>query len=480
MNRKNKMMEDPKKSLYSTIYIFIGLFVLLMGYFTYYLLVKSEETVNNAYNKRQEVLAERVIRGKILSSGGDILAETINTEDGSETRHYPYGDMFAHIVGRYSKGLTGLEESENIRLLSIDRNSFGNMYNDLVGEKNPGDNVVTTLDVNLQQTAYDALGDNRGAVIVMEPATGKILAMVSKPSYDPNEIDTTWDSLVEDEDTESPLLNRATQGLYPPGSTFKLITTLAYIRRNPDYMGYEYDCEGSIEYNGMVIHCSNNKVHGEMDLVKSFAKSCNSSFASIGKDLDINEFRNTSESFLFNKPLPVAMASNPSIFELKEGSSGVKEKMQTAIGQGKTLMSPLHNIMIAAAAANGGVMMRPYVVDRIESASGRMVKGYTPQEYATVMTTGEADYLKQLMRKVVTDGTAAELKELPVAVAGKTGSAEQEDKPAHAWFIGFAPAGTPEIVVSIIVESKGSGSEYAVPIAREIFDAYFNNEKVGN
>jgi peptidoglycan glycosyltransferase len=475
MLRLNKAHNNPKKSLYNVIYIFSGLFVLIMIYFSYFLIVKSEDTINNAYNNREKVLAERVLRGKILSAGREVLAETAVDEDGSESRYYPCGDMFAHVVGRYDKGLTGIEEVENIRLLSVSRNSFSNMLNDMAGEKSPGNNVVTTLNLKLQQAAYDALGDKRGAVVVMEPSTGKILAMVSKPSYDPNTINEQWDSIAKDEE-ESPLFNRAAQGLYPPGSTFKLLTALEFIRENPDYEGYLYDCDGSISYEGMTIHCSKGKAHGEVDLEKSFSRSCNTSFSRIGRDLDIGTFRTLCEDFLFNKNLPVTMASSQSRFELKEGRSGIKEKMQTAIGQGNTLISPLHNLMIASAVANNGVMMKPYVVDRIESYTGKMIKGYVPREYATPMTIREADFLKRLMREVVTGGTADELNSFKVPIAGKTGSAEQEGKPAHAWFIGFAPVGEPEIAVSVIVESSGSGSEYAVPIARKILDAYFSNE----
>src|SRR5690606_661544 len=153
--------------------------------------------------------------------------------------------------------------------------------------KSPGDHIITTLNTQLQQTAYEALGNYRGAVVVMEPSTGKILAMVSKPSYDPNTIDEDWEKLVEDEEEESPLLNRAAQGLYPPGSTLKILTALAYMRQNPSYESYEYDCDGSIEENGMVIHDYSRKGHGKIDLQLSLAKSCNTSFASIGRSLDL-------------------------------------------------------------------------------------------------------------------------------------------------------------------------------------------------
>ena len=198
--------------------------------------------------------------------------------------------------------------------------------------------------------------------------------MVSKPSYNPNDIEADWDMLTEDEDNESPLLNRATQGLYPPGSTFKVLTALAYMRENPDYVDYTHNCKGSAEHDGMMIHCSDNRVHGKIDFKVAFAKSCNSSFATIGKELPINNFRNLCESFFFNSTLPARISSNPSVFKLKVGSSGVKEAMQTAIGQGKTLMTPFHNAMIAATIANDGVMMKPYAIDRVEMPTAVLLK----------------------------------------------------------------------------------------------------------
>lgn len=466
-NRKNN-------TALSVIYIFVGLFVLMMGYFSYFLLVKSDDVINSTYNLRHDVLAKRVIRGNIMSADGVVLAETIGDEEGKEIRSYPYDDMYANVVGRVTRGRTGIEEVENITLLTSYSNSAAAMYNDLTGVKNPGNNVVSTLNHKLTKVAYDALGNNRGAVVVMEAKTGKILAMVSKPSYNPNDIELNWDKLSEDEKKESPLINRASQGLYPPGSTFKVLTALAYIRENPDYGDYRYKCSGKTQYDGMTIHCNNNKAHGNVDLKDAFAKSCNTAFSTIGQELSIDNFRSLSESFFFNQALPARITNNPSSFMLKTGESGVKEAMQTAIGQGRTLISPLHNAMIAAAVANGGVMMKPYVIDRIESAGGRVIKGYVPEEAGEVMTSKEADYLKSLMRAVVTDGTASRLKNLSVKAAGKTGTAEQEGKDSHGWFIGFAPVNDPKIVISVIVENKGSGSEYAVPIAEKVFDAYFN------
>ncbi len=469
---QTERLVDHRRPIFNIIYIFLGLFVLMAGYFSYFIIVRSDEVINNAYNKRQEVLSERFVRGQILSEDKEILARTLVDSEGRETREYPYKDVFAHIVGRYSKGKTGIEESENIRLLTSNINSIEVMYSDLIGEKSPGDNVITTLDSKLQQVAFDALGNNRGAAVVLEASTGKILAMVSKPAYDPNKVDAEWEELLKDDYTEAPLLNRATQGLYPPGSTFKLLTMLEYMRENMAYLEYDYDCDGRIEFGGMAIHCHKNKKHGEVDLLQSLAKSCNTSFANIGKDMNITQFYNLCEDFLFNQNLPVNMASSVSSFALKQGISGTKEAMQTAIGQGKTLITPLHNAMITAAIANGGVMMKPYVVDHIENAEGATIKKYPSQTIGRMMSGVEADYLTKAMRLVVTDGTATKLKDLKVEVSGKTGSADNSAGKAHSWFVGFAPYEDTTIVVSIIVENVGTGSEYAVPIARKIFKEY--------
>lgn len=472
---------DPKKPVFNIIYIFLGLFALMMGYFTYFQIFRSDEVVNNSYNKRQEVLAERVVRGDILSSEGDVLAHSRVDNEGNETREYPYGAVFAHVVGRFSKGRTGIEEAENIRLLTSNINSFEVMYADLIGVKSPGDNVVTTLNTRLQQIAYDALGNHKGAVVVLEPSTGKILAMVSKPSYDPNDIDREWENLIiEDEkggDSDSPLVNRAAQGLYPPGSTFKLLTSLEFMRENITYKDYKFNCNGKIKYETMTIHCYNNKAHGKEDLQTSFAKSCNTSFANIGMNLKLNSFYRLCEDFLFNQPLPVSMESNPSSFTLQSGTSGKAEAMQTAIGQGNTLITPLHNAMLAATVANGGVMMKPYVVDHIENAEGGTVQNYSPKIISKPMTSTEAAYLGEMMRLVVTEGTGKKLKDMKVNAAGKTGSADHgEGEAAHAWFIGYAPYEKPEIAISVIVESAGTGSDYAVPIAKKVFEEYFKQK----
>jgi peptidoglycan glycosyltransferase len=473
--RKSKKKKNSNKEIMHVTYVIFGLFLSLMIYFAYFNAVEGKNIINNSYNKRQEKFAERVVRGKILANDSTVLAETKIAEDGTETRYYPYGEMFAHVVGTSTKGMSGIESSKNFELLTSNANMFEKIYNELIEEKNIGDNIVTTLDVELQQVAYEALGNYNGAVIVMEPSTGKILAMVSKPDFNPNQIDEIWDSLIASDGENTSLLNRATQGLYPPGSTFKVLTALEYIRENPDsYLDYSFDCDGIFTLDGQSINCYNKTRHGHENFASSFANSCNSSFANIGTSLNIDSFAQLCNSLLFNSDLPLSFAYSKSSFVL-DSSASTWEVMQTVIGQGKTQITPMHNAMIVSAIANGGNLMKPYLVDRVENYRGTEVKKYMPSSYGMLMTADEASILTQLMEEVVQKGTASKLKGASYTAAGKTGSAEfNSNKDSHAWFIGFAPAENPELAVSIIVEESGAGSEYAVPIAKKIFDAYFN------
>ena len=217
----------------------MALFIAMMGYMAYFNVAESQEVIRSPYNKRQDSFADRVIRGKILDHSGNVLAQTSVAEDGSETREYPYGNMFAHVVGYADQGKSGIESLANFELLTSNAFFLEKIQKEFQGEKNVGDNVVTTLDADLQEAAYDALGSQKGAVVVMEPSTGKILAMVSKPDFSPGDVAENWDSLNSDEN--SALLNRATQGHYVPGSSFKLVTALEYMRENADYDSYSYD-----------------------------------------------------------------------------------------------------------------------------------------------------------------------------------------------------------------------------------------------
>ena len=443
----------------------------LIGYLIYFNSVKSETFINSPYNTRQDTFSDRVVRGKIISSDGEVLAQTNVSEDGTEERVYPYSNIFAHVVGYDSNGKSGLESEANFQLLTSHAFFLEQMKNEFRGEKNAGDNVITTLNASLQTTAYNALGDRRGAVIAIEPSTGKILAMVSKPDFDPNDIEENWDSLVSDE-TNSSLLNRATMGQYPPGSTFKIVTALDYFRTKGSFEGYSYLCEGSITMEDHTIRCYNSTVHGQEDFYTAFANSCNCAFAEIGTVLGGKSLRKTSEDLLFNKSLPLKN-SRKSSFTLDE-SSPTALVMQTAMGQGNTLVSPLHMALITSTIANGGILMQPYLIDQVQNNAGETVSTTEPVEYKRLMTDNEANLLGKLMKNVVTNGTASALNGRAYTVAGKTGSAEfDENGSSHSWFIGYCNADDPDLVVAIIVENGGTGSEAAVPIAGQLFDAYY-------
>lgn len=470
--RKKKWKSNRELYICSSIFLilFAGLFYYLFGY------VDSQEEVlfNNSYNSRQSVVAKQNIRGSIFSSDGYVLAESLE-QDGKEMRSYPYSNIFAHIVGYSDKGKTGIESLENYWLSNTAISEIQQAQNEADEKKNPGNNVYATLDTKVQQAAFDAMGVYQGAVVVTEVKTGRVLAMVSKPDYDPNQIAAIWEKVNEDTE-KAVLLNRAVQGLYPPGSTFKIVTSLAYIRQNPgNWDNYHYQCSGTYKSGENKIQCYHGSVHNSVDLFTSFAKSCNCSFANIGMQLDRQLFRDTIDSLLFNETLPIELPQNISSVTLDKSSSD-EAVIQTSIGQGQTQVTPMLLNMITQAVANKGTVMKQILVDRIESADGRVLKEHLPEVYADIMTLEEAEILTGLMEKVVLEGTGKKLKDQPYTAAGKTGSAEfnQVKEDSHAWFTGFAPVEDPQIAVTVLVEKIGSGGDYAVPLARRIFDAYFS------
>ncbi|MCR5032227.1 MAG: FtsW/RodA/SpoVE family cell cycle protein [Lachnospiraceae bacterium] len=445
---------------------FMSLFLVMTGYIVWYALTNEQVLMENDYNGRTAVLAQENSRGSIYSADGEVLAYT--DEDGK--RIYPFGCLFSHVVGYCQKGKSGIEDAMNYFLVSSDLSETEKLSYAREDKKYPGDSVTTTLQTKIQETAEKALGAYKGAVIVTDPKTGEILAMVSRPDFDPNEIGEIWESITEDEDN-SVLVNRVTQGAYPPGSTFKILTALEYIRENPTtYENYSFDCHGSFTWENALIHCYHGTSHGSVDFTRSFAKSCNSSFANIGSTLDWNSFGTTLQSLLFNSDLPYDLPSVHSKVSATEDMASYA-KLQTSIGQGTTAMSPLHLNMITCAIANGGELMKPHVVQKVTAQNGNLVKKYEPEAVGELMTTEEAQILTELMREVVESGTATKLSGRNYTAAGKTGSAEyNENADSHAWFTGFAPAENPQYCVTIIVEGAGSGGDYAVPMARRIFD----------
>ena len=470
----NQLMKINKKIAvvsYLSMLIFAG----LIAYILIFLAGDNSSILSNPYNaKRQDLLAQRVSRGEILSCDGKVIAQTVTEDDGEEKRYYPYDNMYAHAVGYIERGKTGIEQTYNYYMLTSNINPVFSAINELKGKKSPGDNIITTLDSKLQKTAYDALADRRGAVVVMEPYSGKILAMVSKPDFNPNLIDKNWKLLTEDDSGEARLLNRATQGLYPPGSTFKLLTLLEYIKEHNGIDDFSYLCKGSEHFLDSSIRCYKTKKHGQEDMKKAFAKSCNCAFAKAGLDIDVKGLKSLADDLLFNKALGCKFEYKSSSFSLSKKSTE-DEIVQTVIGQGKTMVSPLHNAILASMIANGGRLVKPFLVDRVETADGkRTIRTFENKETQPVLTQMQVSIAEECMREVVKSGTAASLSQKEYKAAGKTGSAEYGSSgKSHAWFIGYAEKDNRKLAVSIIVEGAGTGSDYAVPIAGKIFDTYY-------
>ena len=476
-NGKEKEQEIKKtnRDIWFTGIFFFLLFGAMMFYYGHFVQTEGRNMINNSYNSRQKLLTAKNYRGTIYSADNEVLAETVVFESGNEYRNYPFENLFSHVVGFSTKGKTGIEAMANPYLINSNIELAAKIDNEVAGVKNPGDNVYTSLRTDLQKIASKSLGVSKGAVIVSNVKTGEILAMVSKPDFNPCTVVEDWDKYLEDE-TSSVLLNRATQGIYPPGSTFKIVTSLAYLReKNGNYKDYFYNCTGSFRYDNSKIGCYHGTVHNGIDLVTSFAKSCNCSYANIGVEINRKIYNDTLTDLGFNQTLPVDFNYNQSKLVVDDSISG-EDMIQISFGQGSVQITPLHLHLITNAIANGGSYMKPMLLNRVETAEGQVVKEFKPQSYKSIMTTQEADTLRMFMIEVVERGTATKLKGLSYTAAGKTGSAEynkvKED--SHAWFTGFAPAEDPEISVTIIVERIGSGGDYAVPIAKRLFDAYFN------
>ncbi len=469
----------PKRGLpYIVVtYAFILIFLSLIIYIIYFNIEKKDDILNSPYNKRQNSAAEYVVRGDITSGDGEILATTQTAEDGTETRVYPFGSVYAHVVGFNSHGRSGLESKANYALLTSHANIIDQIINGFKDEKNPGDTVVTTLSHPLQSSAYSALGDYRGAIVALDPDTGEIKAMVSKPDFDPNSISDAYDEIVADS-SNSQLVNRATQGLYAPGSTFKIVTALSYYQTFGTIDGFSYNCTGELPVGETVVHCYGNSVHGEEDLYSAFAHSCNTAFGTIGLNVGAANLTDTADQLLFGTKLPSPVATSKSRWSLTDTAADA-EIVQTAFGQGQTLTNPYHMALIVSSIANDGVLMEPYLIDHIENTAGTVISTESSKKYKTLMSEDEAAALQTLMKRVVDDGTASALSGRSYQVYGKTGSADyirsDGSTGTHSWFVGYADQNGKKLVVAVIAEDGGAGSTTAVPMAGSVLENYYNS-----
>ncbi|WP_105615915.1 peptidoglycan D,D-transpeptidase FtsI family protein [Vallitalea okinawensis] len=454
--------------------IFYLLFLALIIYLIYIVMEVDIEAGENQYNPRLSIREDEMIRGSILDKDGIVLA--MSTEIGE--RYYPQNQEFFHVVGYNAPIKTGLESSAN-RYLVPSKSIFDDIRDKLNNSTPRGYDVVATLDIQLQQLAYEALGSYNGAVLIIEPTTGKILTMVSKPSPNPNEVLNGWTELNDSDN--SPLLNRTTQGLYPPGSTFKIIPALAMIKDN-SWQSYTYTCEGFDVFNHDRIACFDEKAHGLENTLHAFTVSCNTFFAHVGNSLGAEKLLEVSEQLMFNQPLDLPFVTSISTVGYSSGMSG-EELAETSIGQGKNLVTPLQMAIITCGIANGGIVYTPYVIDYVVDRNNinkddddKIVEKFTPSIYKTIMTPEEAIALQELLRSVVVEGTGqkVDIGDENIKIYGKTGTAQNETPNDHSWFIGYSESGDSDIVITVIVEEGGNSSSTAIPIAHQLFDAYYH------
>ncbi len=455
---------NPNKRIIRVLVVVCLMFLSLVTYLLYFNMFQAQEVASNPYNKRQWEDEKFVKRGNIYDSNGVLLAETEVNGD-ARIRRYPKGRLYSHVIGYCSRtyGKSQLEMTYDKELLG--QGDITISFNEL----RSGYNLNLTIDHTLQQYAYDQLAGRRGAVVALEPSSGKILAMVSYPDFDPNteNLERNWPSIVERED--SPLLARATQGLYPPGSTYKIATAAAAFETGRLTQTFQDD--GTFEQGGLKVDNYGKKAYGEIDLKKAFEVSSNFAFCTLGYEMGPETVLETAEHFGINKSFAFDLATSKSRIEYKKMFQ--EDAALVSIGQGQLLMTPLHVAMMGATVANNGVMMKPYLVDTIATSSGLTLSTTKPSVLSEVMSASCADYLDALMQGVVQNGTGRSSRISGVAVAGKTGTAENESEKDHAWFVGYAPAENPQIAVAVLLEyDGGAGGTNAGPIARNVIRKY--------
>lgn len=446
-------------------------FALLIGYLSYFQIFRAEAVRQNSYNKRLWINEDKILRGSIIDRDGNLLAYS-EASDGIAKRIYKYDRLYSHVIGYSLKeyGKSGLERSYNSYLVGANENTAINELINLINPTGVGNNLKLTVDHSLQAKARELLSGKKGSILAMDPKTGEILAMVSLPDFNVNTLIQEWSTVSED--TNSPLFNRATQGLYPPGSVFKIITAIGIMRASSQ--DDLYNCTGTVVIDGKEFSDYDKKGHGELSLAEAFAKSCNTYFATKALEIGQSELLKIAVELGFNEKLDIGLESSTPIFPMD--SKGDTDLAASGIGQGRILATPLNMLAIISGIANDGAMMEPYLVSEVSSPEGKLIKSHEQTLTREIGDITEMTGLKEMLREVVKTGTGRNASIKNVAVAGKTGTAENPSGKNHAWFAGFTPFEDPKIAVVVILEEEGSsGGSTAAPIARDIMIHALNN-----
>lgn len=467
----------------------------LVAQLSYLQIVDAKKLKDDPRNVRTQIRDFNRARGSILTRDGEIVARSVEIDDPQfkYQREYPLGSLFGHISGYQSFvfGNTGVEAVYNDVLIGRDTQlQLGNIGDLLFSGKQATGNVVLSLSASAQAAARDALGDQRGSVVALDPRTGEVLAMYSNPSYDPQvlathvqvEAQAAFDALKAD--PANPALARAWREIYPAGSTYKAVTTTVGLETGVTTPETEYPTlrELPLPLTNTTIKNFGDRPCGGT-LVESFVTSCNTTFAQIGLDLGElfppgdNKFGIGSSPPLDEKPRPVAsQGPRPGTF-----ATEAPKFASAGIGQAPVAVTPLQMALVAAAIANDGVIMKPHVLGQVTDDDARVIRTPEPEPWRTATTPEVAATVTDLMTRVVNDpdGTGRRAAIDGTTVAGKTGTAQNDDaagnpRPPHAWFIAFAPAEAPEVAIAVMVENGGredvaaTGGRIAAPIARRM------------
>jgi peptidoglycan glycosyltransferase len=486
-------MNRPLRRMSAAVMLLFGLLLVNVNYLQAF---EAGDLQSRPGNARQILKEYDRQRGPILINGRAVAASTPTDDSLKYLRRYRNGPLFAHVTGYYSfvYGATAIERAQNDILAGTDdRLAFRRAVDVLTGREQEGGSVALTINPAAQRAAMQGLrdlgGDVRGAVAAVDPSTGAVLAMVSTPTFDPNELSTHDGAAIReayaalDGDEAQPLLNRALNQRYPPGSTFKIVTAAAALesgRYTPDgdvpgpaVLDLPLTTAGLPNYDN--APCSPGS--DTTTLIVALQRSCNTTFGAIGMELGPDALREQAEAFGFNSTFEIPMTSAESGFptELNEPQTA-----QSSIGQYDVTATPLQMAMVVAGVANGGVVMKPYLVEEVRAPDTSTLEVAEPEELGTAMSPATAATLTDMLVSVVEDGTGTNAQIDGVRVAGKTGTAQQGgDRPPHAWFVAFAPAeagAASRVAVAVVIEDGGgqaeiSGNQLAAPIARSVMQA---------
>lgn len=452
--------------------------------------VQAEEFNTADGNRRTLLDSYSRERGSILVGSTPVAQSSPTDDDLQWQRSYPQAKLYAPVTGYYSFTYgsgNGIEDNYDSMLSGTADELFYRRIGDVLTGKPPqGASVELTIDPAAQKAAYDALGNQRGAVIALDPKTGAILAMVSKPSYDPNllashdlqAVSRNWEQLSKA--PNDPMVNRTIRGdLYPPGSTFKLVTAAAALESGEYTPQSELPAPASLDLPQTSVDLPN--VDGQpcgpdntTDMARALEISCNTYFGQLGMDLGQQPIREQAAKFGYGKPINVPMRATPSVFP---SSLNQPQLAQSAIGQFDVRATPLQVAMTSAAIANGGREMNPFLVRNVRDKDLDVIDTTDPSQFARPISSSTASALTQMMERVVSNGSGKNAAIPGMRVAGKTGTAQTGQGKADVWFTGFAPADNPRVAVAVVVEDGGtmadeaSGGVVAAPIARKVMEA---------